>query len=97
MTSPDKPGETKYNSDPNFVTDYEKLLKEESQKRKEVMRQVIKSRGIEIDNSFLEEEPKPEAESKPSRQSQKAARISYQELLEEIQGMQNPRRRKSKK
>jgi len=57
-----------------------KLLREESQKPTEVMRQVIKSRAIEIDNSFLQDEPKPEAESKPSRQSQKAARISYQEL-----------------
>ncbi|MGA9941222.1 MAG: hypothetical protein WBP88_04385, partial [Nitrososphaeraceae archaeon] len=53
IPDPDNPGETKYNSDPYFVTDYEKLLREESQKRKEVMRQVIKSRGIEIDNSFL--------------------------------------------
>ena len=77
IPDPDNPGETKYNSDPNFVTDYEKLLREESQKRKEVMRQVIKSRGIEIDNSFLEEEPKPEAESKPSRQSQKRQQGSH--------------------
>jgi hypothetical protein len=34
---PENPGETKYNNDPDFLTDYQKLLVEESQKRKEIL------------------------------------------------------------
>jgi hypothetical protein len=36
----------KWNDDPNFVSDYEKLLKQEAQKRIELMKQIIKSREV---------------------------------------------------
>jgi hypothetical protein len=38
----------KWNDDPNFVSDYEKLLKEESLKRREFMKKVITSRGEKV-------------------------------------------------
>jgi hypothetical protein len=38
----------KWNDDPNFISDYEKLLKEESLKRREFMKKVIRSRGQKV-------------------------------------------------
>ena len=40
----------KYNSDPDFVSDYDKLLNDESLKRKEFMKKVIISRGEKVPN-----------------------------------------------
>ena len=53
----------KYNSDPNFVSDYEKLLKEETLKLKKFMKKVIISRGEKVpkektNKELLEEERK---------------------------------------
>jgi hypothetical protein len=46
VSDPQNSDETKYNDDPDFLTDYQKLLVEESQKRKEIMKEIIKSRGV---------------------------------------------------
>jgi methionine synthase II (cobalamin-independent) len=63
----------KYNNDPDFVTDYEKLLKDESQKRKEFMKEIIKSRGVEFQESIVERKPEKKK--------------TYDELLKEIKGI----------
>jgi hypothetical protein len=52
-SDPENPDETKYNDDPDFLTDYQKLLVEESQKRKEIMKEIIKSRGVVFQESTV--------------------------------------------
>ena len=73
IPDPENPGETKYNSDPDFLSDYRKLLVEESQKRKEIMKQIIKSTGVEFKESTVKRKPEKNK--------------TYDELLKEIRGI----------
>ena len=45
VLDPDEPGTTKYNYD----NEYKKLLKQEAQRRQEIMIEIMKSRGVEYD------------------------------------------------
>ena len=46
----------RYESDPNFKTDWDKLIEEETRLRKQVMKRVIKSRGEKVPKVKTEKE-----------------------------------------
>ena len=73
IPDPENPGKMKYNYAADFLTDYQKLLVEESQKRKEIMKEIIKSRGVEFKESSVKRKPEKKK--------------TYDELVEEIHGI----------
>lgn len=74
IPDPENPGKMKYqyHDNPDFLSDYEKLLVEELQKRKEIMKEIIKSRGVEFRETTVKRKPEKKK--------------TYAELLEGIRG-----------
>ena len=56
IPDPDREGYLKWNTDPNFKSDWMKLVEEETRLRKEVMKKVIKSRGQKVPKVKTEKE-----------------------------------------
>lgn len=69
-----KTGDRKWNHDPDFVSDCEKLLIDENEKRKQFMKKVIKSRGENV--------PKEKAEEKLAEEERKRQETVSQLLRE---------------
>lgn len=63
-----------FNHDPNFVTDYEKLLKEESQKRNDFMKKIIKSRGEKVPKVKTQEQWEKDRQEAISRVFEKLSK-----------------------
>jgi hypothetical protein len=53
---PENPGKEKFNSDPNFKSDWDKTIEEETRLRNEVMKRVIESRGEKVPKEKTKEE-----------------------------------------
>jgi hypothetical protein len=72
----------KYNPGYSGVTEYEKLLRQEAQKRIEIMTQIMKSRGISYDLSAAIEQTRQKCEREREEENAKPKK-SYQELIED--------------
>jgi len=52
---PKNPSKKIYNPDPNFVSDYNKLIVEEAQIRRKLIEDTLRERGIEVIDPLAEE------------------------------------------
>jgi hypothetical protein len=82
IPDPDRPGKMKYNPDYSGITEYEKLVRQEAQKRIEIMTQIMKSRCISYDLTAAIEQTRQKCEQERAKENAKPKK-SYQELIEE--------------
>jgi hypothetical protein len=73
IQNPNNPSKRIYNPDHNFVSDYNKLIVEEAQTRRKLMEDIIRARGIELEDLFVE-------------YTTPISKKTYQESLHEISG-----------
>jgi hypothetical protein len=76
IPDPDRPGKMKYNYDYSGLTEYDKLVREEAQKRIELMIGVLKSRGIDYNPTPIIEKQRKERQERKRQNAKRREEMS---------------------